>query len=385
MRLFKKRVTPITLINNDEIYFIIQGGSGEGRISEPVSFDRLLKEEADLDAIPEAFQRQGNLVMVVPDYWLGNTLFPFQSRKRSLAEAFLERKLRAEFPEIPGVTDFFAYFFHFSEQGEPAVYAYFVREPTFFQLYQQLSQWGLQPQRITAPAFLWESQLKDRIPDFREGGKAFVHLLSNECFLYFFFKGHFLFSRQISLPEFQEDSSEQIDTLTYETNQSLYLFSQKAKAEIDKVYMVAFGHMDPGDLSERLGRDVQAVAGVDFDVRAGEFESLWVDVRVPAGTKPGLYRGALALDALNARPTTVPIEVRVRRFTIPERPSLRTAFGLGPHWRVPVFYVVKLLECRFMRMVDLNSTTRFSPLVIRAWILFSLLTALKALAAKDRP
>ncbi len=269
MRLFKKRVTPITLINNDEIYFIIQGGSGEGRISEPVSFDRLLKEEADLDAIPEAFQRQGNLVMVVPDYWLGNTLFPFQSRKRSLAEAFLERKLRAEFPEIPGVTDFFAYFFHFSEQGEPAVYAYFVREPTFFQLYQQLSQWGLQPQRITAPAFLWESQLKDRIPDFREGGKAFVHLLSNECFLYFFFKGHFLFSRQISLPEFQEDSSEQIDTLTYETNQSLYLFSQKAKAEIDKVYMVAFGHMDPGDLSERLGRDVQAVAGLEEELVQG--------------------------------------------------------------------------------------------------------------------
>jgi hypothetical protein len=269
MGLFKKAVTPITLISNDEIYFIIQGGSGEGKISDPVPLDQFLTEEVDLSFVPTAFQHQGNSVMVVPDYWLGDTSFPFQTRKRSLADTFLERKLRAEFPDIPEVKDFYEYFFHPSGQGETSVYAYFLREPTFFQLYERLARWNLHPRRITTPVFLWESQLKERIPGFCEGGKVFVHNVSNECFLYFFFEGHYLFSRQITFPEFQGDSSDQLDTLTYETNQSLYLFSQKSKVEVDRVYMVAFGHVDAGELSERLGREVEEVTGFEEELTQG--------------------------------------------------------------------------------------------------------------------
>jgi len=269
MRLFRKRSTPITLVGNDEIYFILQGGSGEGQILDPLTSDRFLTDEADLSAIPETFRHQVNSFMVVPDYWLGNISFPFQSRKRSLVEAFLERKLRADFREIPEVKDFYEYFFLQADEGETAVYAYFLREPTFFQLYDQLLRWNLHPRRITTPAFLWESKLKDRIPGFHEGGKAFVHILSQECFLYFFFEGHFLFSRQITLPEFQGDSSDQIETLTYETNQSLYLFSQKAKAEVDRVYMASFGHVEAGDLSESLGREIEEVAGLEEELVEG--------------------------------------------------------------------------------------------------------------------
>jgi len=86
-----------------------------------------------------------------------------------------------------------------------------------------------------------------------------------------------------------------------------------------------------------------------FDVAAGGFVSLWVDARVPPGTPPGIYHGKLTLDALNARPTVVPIVVRVRDFTIPVRPSLRTAFGLGPRWRISQdrdAYIRNLLEHR---------------------------------------
>lgn len=266
MRLFRKRSTPITLIGNNEIYFFLQGGSGEGQILDPLTFDRLLTDEADLSAIPEAFHHQANSVMVVPDYWLESISFPFQSTKRSLAEAFLERKLRADFPEIPEVKDFYEYSFHQTDEGETAVYAYFLRDPAFFRLYDQLLRWNLHPRRITTPAFLWESQLKERIPDFRKGGNAFVHILSNECFLYFFFEGHFLFSRQITLPEFQGDASDQVETLTYETNQSLYLFSQKAKAEIDRFYVASFGHVEAADLSEKLGRKVEEVVGLEEEL-----------------------------------------------------------------------------------------------------------------------
>jgi len=266
MRLFKKHSTPITLIGHDEIYFVLQGGSGEGQILDPLSFDRLLSDEADLSAIPKTFQHQAHSVMVVPDYWLGNDRFPFQSRKRSLAEAFVERKLRADFPDIPDVKDFYEYVFHQTSEGETAVFAYFLREPTFFQLYDQLVRWNLHPRRITTPAFLWASQLKERIPDFVKGGNAFVHVLAKECFLYFFFEGHFLFSRQITLPEFEGDTTDQIETLTYETNQSLYLFSQKAKAEVDRIFMASFGHVETGDLAEKLGREVQEVPGLEEEL-----------------------------------------------------------------------------------------------------------------------
>lgn len=269
MSLFGKRATPITLISNEEIYFFLQVGSAQGKILEPIPLKQLLAEEADLRAVPAAFQHQAHSIMVVPDYWIAGASFPFQSRKKSLAESFLERKLQAEVPAVPEVKDFFEYFFRESEQGENEVYAYYLREPKFFEAYEQLSRWNLHPRRITTPAFLWEAQLRERIPGFREGGKAFVHILSNECFLYFFFDGHFLFSREIALPEYREDASEQLETLTYETHQSLYLFSQKAKAEIDRVYVAGFGYVGVEELSERLGREVEEVRGLEEELIEG--------------------------------------------------------------------------------------------------------------------
>jgi len=76
------------------------------------------------------------------------------------------------------------------------------------------------------------------------------------------------------------------------------------------------------------------LAATPFDVKSHSFETLWVDVRVPAGTAPGVYQGAVQVTAKNARPTSVPVAVRVRSFTIPAKSSLSTAFGLSPHWRV---------------------------------------------------
>ena len=260
---FGKGVTPITLISGEDVYFIIQEGSGGGNITEPFALDRLLRDEVDSSEVPASFRNRGNAVMIVPDYWLGNMSFPFQSKKRSLAEAFLERKLRDEFPEIPGVKDFFGHFFYEDDHCETMLYAYFVQDPTFFQLYEMLARWHLTPRRVATPAFLWACRLKEEIEDFHKGGKAFVHTVANECFLYFFFQGHFLFSRQITLPDGREDPTAQLETLAYETDQSLYLFSQKSKAEIDQVYMASFGYVDARTLSERMGRDVDEVPGLE--------------------------------------------------------------------------------------------------------------------------
>ena len=69
------------------------------------------------------------------------------------------------------------------------------------------------------------------------------------------------------------------------------------------------------------------VPATPFDVAANGFETLWVDVRVPADAQPGVYRGRLVLKARNTDATAVPVELRVRNFTIPERSSIVSAFG----------------------------------------------------------
>ena len=56
---------------------------------------------------------------------------------------------------------------------------------------------------------------------------------------------------------------DQLETLTYETNQSLYLFSQKAKAEIDRIYTASFGYVEAEQLAESLGKQVEEVAGLE--------------------------------------------------------------------------------------------------------------------------
>ena len=65
-----------------------------------------------------------------------------------------------------------------------------------------------------------------------------------------------------------------------------------------------------------------------FDVAANGRETLWVDVRVPMDAKPGRYVGQLILEAKNALPTIVPVEVLVRSFAIPKDSSIVSAFGL---------------------------------------------------------
>ena len=52
---------------------------------------------------------------------------------------------------------------------------------------------------------------------------------------------------------------------------------------------------------------------------------IWVDVRVPKGAPAGLYQGELDIDTSSGR-VTVAWELRVWDFTLPDRPTCRTAF-----------------------------------------------------------
>lgn len=259
---FKKRNSLITIVNNEDIGFVLPEHLDEGGIPGSFPLDQFLSADMESDPVPEELSNRVNSLLIVPDYWFGNATFKFQSRKKSIIEAFIERKLQSENPDLPDIKYFFGYIPYQTEQRERELYVYFLQDPKAFQLYNQLVKFNLDPRRITIPAFVWGQKLSEIIPNFQIGGKGLVHILSNECFLYFFFRDFFLFSRSIAFPDPQMESSEKIDTLTYEINQSLYLFSQKAKAGIDQIFLTSSVQSDAQKLSDALGREVKKLKGL---------------------------------------------------------------------------------------------------------------------------
>ncbi len=261
--MLKKASTIITVVNNEEIYFIVFDQNSKWKILHSLSLDQFLNGDTDSGLIPEDIKNKDHALMVVSDYWLGNASHIFQAKKRALADAFVERKLQAEHSDLSDIIYFFDYVYDKSAEGEQALYTYFLEEPRSFQLYNRLAESNLAPQKITTPAFLWEQKLKKIAPGFHEQGKSLIHLLPSECFLYFFSRGRYLFSRSITVPDYQDSTSEIFSLLTYEINQSIYLFSQKARSEIDQFYLVSSNKENARELSEILGKEVKELSAQD--------------------------------------------------------------------------------------------------------------------------
>jgi hypothetical protein len=66
-----------------------------------------------------------------------------------------------------------------------------------------------------------------------------------------------------------------------------------------------------------------------FDVSGLERQPLWVTVYVPTGTPAGTYRGNIEIQTANAGNRTIPIELRVWGFDIPQRSSIKTLTWVG--------------------------------------------------------
>lgn len=264
-KLSKKTI--VTAVVNNELYFILLDGLDDGRICKKISLDQFLNNSTDSLPIFEELRDKTHSFLILPDYWSGNTSFLFQSKRRSLAKAFVERKLLTEYPDLPDIKYFFDFTFPQTGFENRKIYVSYLLEPRAFQLYQKLSELHLNPVHISTPALLWEQKLMKIIPDFHIDGTCLIHLLSPECFLYFFYQGYLLFSRNITFPDDSRKSTEnsrdlylespsRMSLLTYELNQSIYLFSQKTKSDMNKIYLYS-SDVDNGKLlSENLGKEV---------------------------------------------------------------------------------------------------------------------------------
>lgn len=253
---FKHQNNLISIVDDETLYFVEIDSHGESKAVDSVKLEALFTNAPPADIIPASIRDRKNTLLIVPDYWLGNSSYKFQSRKKSLADAFIARKLQEQFPDQPEIKYFFDGTFYQQEQADKWVYAYFLQDPQFYNLYPKLVQLNLEPHRITCPAMVWQQKIRQEIPDFDKGGKGFVQLLPKIGLLYFFFEGNFLFSRSIPIVGSQSQSSDTYNAIAYELNQSLYLFSQKAKTEIDTLFLVSHEKESGPALSEVLGREI---------------------------------------------------------------------------------------------------------------------------------
>jgi len=87
-----------------------------------------------------------------------------------------------------------------------------------------------------------------------------------------------------------------------------------------------------------------------FSAAAAENHALWFTVRVPTGAQPGLYKGEIALSA-EGWSCRVPVELRVRDFTLPEKASVRSSFGL-PTGDIKAYHNLETRE-ELEKVVDL--------------------------------
>ncbi|MFZ0131446.1 MAG: hypothetical protein WAK95_02810 [Desulfobacterales bacterium] len=258
----------IGIVDDETLYLVEITSRGDSRAVGNTPLQSMVGENPQAEKISAAIKGRRIALLIVPDYWFGNATYKFQSRKKSLAEAYVTRKLQEQFPEQPEVGDFFELTFYLREKNEKWVYAFFLQDPHFFQLYQKLSRLNLQPHQITCPALIWQEKIRQSIPDFDKGGKGFVQLLTDIGLLYFYSEGRFLFSRSIPLPEGPSAVDEKYASIVHEVNQSLYLFSQKTKSEIDQLYLVAGESDSRSALSSAFDRDIQDLNPILADAGA---------------------------------------------------------------------------------------------------------------------
>ena len=264
--MFRQKIRGMTVVHGDTLFFVSYAGDAI-QVDHAVALDAFLEDDFTLSSIPAVVRARKNGLLVIPDYWIGQTRLMLPSKKRSVVEAFVERKLATEHPELPDIGLFYHYTFSKKPSESGNIYAFFFQEPLSYQLYQRLTLFDMAPFDITIPAYVWAKKLEKMHPELVNAGGGLIQKLSSASYLYFYHKGQFLFSRNIKFSDSPGEGTEALDALTYEINQSFYLFSQKEKAELEHIFIHSSRKEDAAELAESLGREVHFLDADDASIQ----------------------------------------------------------------------------------------------------------------------
>jgi len=119
MNPFEVKNAAIMVIQGSKLHFVLLNQPGEWTILlSRYSVEQIVDEKNPVDFIPEKVHDRTLALIIVPDYWLGNVNHKFQSKKQSLVEIFIERKLLSEYPDLTDIRQFYEYEFSHADQGE---------------------------------------------------------------------------------------------------------------------------------------------------------------------------------------------------------------------------------------------------------------------------
>jgi len=254
--MFKSKSHGVTVVHADTLSFVSTSGS-DLQVDHSIPLAEFLADDFESASIPAHIRNRQNRLLIVPDYWCGQTSLSLPSRKRSVVEPFIERNLASEHPDLPGIGLFYNYAFLKSRSEEGNILVIFLQEPASYQLYQTFDALKMAPFDITTPAYIWGKKIEIVHPDSVDSGIGLIQKLPTASYLYFYHQEQFLFSRSIQASETSTDDTDVLNALTYEINQSVYLFSQKKKADLEYIYIDSPREADGVELSESLGRSVQ--------------------------------------------------------------------------------------------------------------------------------
>jgi hypothetical protein len=258
--------------------FFVRGCDLNGSNPDPgppaLPLAQFLSGEFDSRQLSGFQKTRSRSLLVVPDHWVKHDFFLFKSQKESLIRPFIERKIKTAYPHLAAAEHFFSYGCRQNAMAGPGLRVFHLCEPKAFDLHAALARLNLTPRWITTPALLWEERLNRQMDGFAGQAALAIHLRPQEGFLYFYHQGDFLFSREVVLV----DSADRWDALLFEINQSIYLFSQKARSDLQSVYLIGADTAFQERLADFLGRPVQMMSA--------------------SGPRPKLPRDLAALDGL---------------------------------------------------------------------------------------
>ncbi|WP_372683914.1 hypothetical protein [Desulfosarcina sp.] len=224
--MIRRQPSLITIATDETICFLTLSADGRFQTQASLPLADFLEGSTTAAELPKSALQSVHRLLVVPDHWMGSRFDEFQARKKSVITAFIERKLKLEQPALNQAGDFYHYAVVQDQDHRQQLYTFYLQEEIAYRLYRRLETLGIGPLGITTPAQVWQAKLGDKVDAFSSKGFGFIHLGEADCFLYFFFMGQFLFSRNIQIPDIGGDASEIYNLLNYEINQSFYLYSQ---------------------------------------------------------------------------------------------------------------------------------------------------------------
>ena len=111
--------------------------------------------------------------------------------------------------------------------------------------------------------------------------------------------------------------------------------SLAAEIPASAIKVLRVGYVDVRIVTDKVGQTglwpdpLPPQDDMPFAVKAGENQPMWITVSIPKGTPKGIYKGEMKVIADDTC-KSVPLEVEVFGFDLPDRMTMRAPFGLHP-------------------------------------------------------